>query len=158
MHDSIAQLMTQGWTVVHQSNVDFVLPKRLQERYRHLPSEVTCVLSGLKQCVAPDEQAWLLCLPDFAGESDSAFRWNEWELLSLESADGDKELVSEIRAFWDVHLPFYFSVRDGYEYAAICLAADHFGQVVSGVEPEFEDATYVSKDIMEFLECLIVDQ
>ena len=72
-------------------------------------------------CVNPDETIWLLCEGDFRQESEDSFRWNEFEIMSLQAAaeENDVEWQNDIKAFWDKHLPICLSVRDGYEYYAI---------------------------------------
>jgi hypothetical protein len=69
----------------------------------------------------------------------------------LDAARGDTGYISEIRAFWDSHFPFLFSVRSGYAYHAVCTAADRFGQVVEGYEPAFEEALPVADSFESFI-------
>jgi len=88
---------------------------------------------------------------DYEGMSGAAFRWDEWERLSLDAACDDAKFITEIRAFWDCHFPFLFSVHSGYAYHAICTAADQFGHVVEGYEPLFEEALPVADSFESFL-------
>ncbi|HPP10887.1 MAG TPA: hypothetical protein PLK41_07860 [Defluviitoga tunisiensis] len=50
-------------------------------------------------------------LRDYNGESNSAFCWNEFEKMSLSSAEDDSELINEIIEYWDKYLPIALSVR-----------------------------------------------
>ncbi len=118
MHKLIQDLKAKGWSVTTADHDLASLPVHVTERHKRIPDELLDVLSGIEECVAPDEKAWLLCRPDFEGTSEAAFKWNEFELMSLEAADDDEELKQEITAYWDCHLPVYFSVRDGYGYVA----------------------------------------
>ena len=126
----IGQLREQGWTVDEQPRELFRLPAAIAARYPRLPDSLVEFLSGLKQCADGSQTTWFLCQCDYEGTSGSAFRWDEWEHLSLDAARGDAGYISEIRAFWDSHFPFLFSVHSGYAYHAVCTAADRFGQVV----------------------------
>ena len=151
MHDSTKALVTKGWTVVARPKHRFALPSDLANRYRTLPDEVLAILSGIDCCIAPDEKAWLNCQPEFDGTSDSEFKWNEFECMSLEAAEGDKDFEREIRAFWDSHIPVYMSVRDGYSYVAVCTKGDSVGKLFEGCEPEFEVAIQIADKLTEFL-------
>lgn len=89
--------------------------------------------------ISGDATCWLLTSKDYAGEGDSAFAWNEWELQSLEGAGSDESWAEEIRAFWDRHLPVGLSLDGGYGFHAI----RDDGVIVWGNEPEFEETTEV---------------
>ncbi len=41
--------------------------------------------------------------------------------------------------------------RSGYAYHAVCTAADKFGQVVEGYEPEFEEVLPVADSFESFI-------
>lgn len=107
------------------------------------------LLDGVESAVNPEETAWLLCAGDYAAQGDGAFRWDEWERLSLESAAGDPAWEAEIRRFWDRRLPITLSVGDGYAYYAL---STEDGAVVYGREPEFEECGAVAASPAEFLE------
>src|SRR6185369_17380775 len=100
----------------------FRLPATIAARYPRLPNPLVEFLSGLARCVDSSQTTWFLCQCDYEGKSDSAFRWNEWEQLSLDAARGDGGYISAICAFWDSHFPFLFSVHSGYAYHAVCTA------------------------------------
>lgn len=58
-----------------------------------------------------DQTTWFLCIDDFNMQTNKVFQWNEWELISLESAKNDKEWKNEIKEFWNNHLPIVMSVK-----------------------------------------------
>lgn len=152
--EAIHRLRQLGWAVVERPERPFRLPPEVANRHRSLPASLTHFLSGLSSCNNDTETAWFLCEADYAGTSGAAFRWDEWERMSLEAADDDSEVADAARAFWDAHLPFVLSVRDGYAYFAIRTAADGFGRVVAGREPEFEEASEVARSFEDFLSLL----
>jgi hypothetical protein len=145
----IERLRSIGWSC-RWGREAVGLPSHVQSRYPWVPSEYKEFLSALLDCVSPAETTWILPPADFAGTSDSAFAWDEWERLSLDSADGDEGLISEIRTFWDSHIPICLSIGDGYSFYAIRVS-DQSGLVVTGREPEFEDACPVAASFTEFL-------
>lgn len=97
------------------------------------------------------ESAWFLSAVDYAGESDDAFAWNEFEMLSLESAMTDDERRA-IEAFWEEFLPIALSVAGDYEFLAISRRT---GRVVHGSEPEFEVTTPLADDLASFAEAVV---
>ena len=151
----IQQLQKQGWTVEAQAETAFLLLPVIAARYPRLPDSLVDFLSGLSLCADVTKTTWFLCQRDYDGRGDSAFRWDEWEQLSLSAANGQPELVTEIRSFWDTHFPFMFSVRSGYAYHAVCTSEDEFGKIVKGCEPEFEEVSQVAGSFDEFLSMFV---
>ena len=149
------KLKKKGWNIQVAETNEFSLPKELGERYPDIPSELKDFLSGLKKCVHPDETVWFLCQDDYWGTSNSAFKWNEWELLSLDAADGDEDFISDIKSFWDYHFPFYYSIHSGYQFIAVSLKQENYGSIVLGFEPEFEEAYEFKKDLSSFFTHLL---
>jgi hypothetical protein len=140
------RLETSGWRLIQ--NVALVeWPRQVTARYPWISSDLHKVLSELKEVVSIDETCWLLTTSDYAGNSESAFAWNEWEQQSIEAAGVNSEWTAQIVSFWDLHLPVALSVRDGYMYYA--LRKD--GSVVSGREPEFEETTLVASTYAAFI-------
>ncbi|MCL2310526.1 MAG: SMI1/KNR4 family protein [Proteobacteria bacterium] len=147
----ITELRRLGWSIEERLACPVQLPPEVSARYPRLPATLVAFLSGVVTCVNPSETTWFLCEADFYETSESAFRWNEWELISLEAADGDDHLRSSVRAFWDNHFPFLLSVADGYSYHAIDTSSEGFGRVIMGREPEFEEAKVVAESFEQFL-------
>ena len=125
------------------------LPPWITERYHSLPALWLQFIGEVRELFSPDETVWFLCAEDYDTRLDHAWRWNEWEQLSLENAEGDPDWTREIKAFWHGHLPIVLSVRNGYAYYAISMAD---GSVVYGSEPEFEECETVAGSFAEFLE------
>ncbi len=144
-------LSAHGW-IIQRSPAPLPLPEELKLRYPWLSPEVEEFATHLGEACRGDEKLWLLTSLDFRGQSGYAFAWNEWERLSIESAQDDAEWIANIRAFWDDHLPIALSVDGGYEYYA--LRSDH--TIVCGREPEFEETADFAHSFAEFLEKLVV--
>ena len=149
--EAISRLREIGWTVKEKNGHAFRLPAVIMSRYPKLPLSLVDFLSGLVICADNSKTSWFLCQSDYDGTSNSAFRWDEWEQLSLKAAYGDVKWIKETRVFWDCHFPFLFSVHSGYAFRAICITGDQFGQVVEGHEPEFEEVWFVADSFEAFL-------
>ena len=150
VHPILDRLRQAGWTVGVTERA-LALPRAVAQRYPKIPDEAAVILSQLDVCVSPDEKSWVLGASDYAGTGGAAFRWNEWEELSLDAAGEHDKWRDAIRRFWDAHFPFFMSVATGYEYAAIRVVDPGFGGVVQGREPEFEETTTVAEDLVAFL-------
>ena len=135
-----------GWEIIaEKSNVD-TLPKEITDRYA-VPKEYKQFLSQTASCIKEDT-TWFLCFNDYRPQPKGSFRWNEFEHISLDAADGDEEWTRSIKDFWDSHLPFIMSVESGYAYYAFDITD---GSVVFGEEPEFEETTTAAESFDEFL-------
>lgn len=130
-------------------NIGFVVTERLerkelssdlQNRYSELPADYQEFLQRFQTITNESDNVWFNSIEDFNGESDSGFRWNEFELMGLEALADDKESCDMIRLFWDSHIPILMSVKDGYQYLCIDLSPENYGKIYYGVEPEFEDS------------------
>ena len=125
------------------------LPEWITDRYHSLPELWLQFIGEVRELFTPDETVWFLCAEDYDTRLDHAWRWNEWEQLSLESAEGDQAWTDEITAFWDRHLPIVLSLENGYSYYAISMED---GSVVYGSEPEFEACKPVASSFEAFLQ------
>jgi len=114
------------------------LSDSIVSRYKEIPQGYLEFLKNIKQCIAPSEKTWFICENEYNNNSDVAFKWNEFELLSLEAAENDKEWRAKIISWWDKHLPIVMSVHGGYSFYAINLTGNT-GSIVQGFEPEFEE-------------------
>lgn len=88
---------------------------------------------------------------DYDQNRDGHFRWNEHELMCLDAAGGDNEEMDRIRAFWDRHFPFMFAVHSDYDYLAVDLNPEVYGQIVHGYMPEPEQTSLVARSFSEFV-------
>lgn len=146
-------LSKNGWTILRQSFYPYSLPECISSRYNNPPAEWMEFLNSICVCVNPDETVWFLCMNDFNRHGDDAFRWNEFEIISLQAAidENDAERQSAIVKFWDNHLPVCLSVAGEYEYYAIRMSD---GVIVHGSEPEFEETTDVAPSFARFMEMI----
>lgn len=146
----VAWAKQNGWEVTEKSDPHLHLSSSIASRFKELPNEYAAFLSTVAKCITPNEATWFICEDDFNTNSDTAFKWNEFELLSLEAAAGDADWRSEITAWWDNYLPIVMSVDDGYSFYAIDLTRDR-GAIVRGAEPEFEEVDKVANTFEQFL-------
>lgn len=140
-----------GWKV-QRYTTDAAIPAVITSRYGKLPEECLCFLRKTALLVTPDETGWFNCKSDFEGSSDSAFKWNELEVMSLQAAGSDESWKQRIRQFWDKHLPIFMSVKGGYSFYALDTSN---GTVEYGYEPEFEEVESVASSFLEFLELIM---
>ena len=150
--DYLKNLEAGGFIVVRRETPK-ELPAKLLKRYKNLPLDYLTFLTQFEQITNGKDTAWFNSTEDFNGESDTDFKWNDFELQSLEALEDDKEKIENIKNFWNNHIPILMSVVE-YEYLAICLDNDRYGEIVHGVEPEFEETTTVC-DSFEQLMTLI---
>lgn len=123
---------------------DIALPEEIEQRY-DAPESWLDFIKGFALCANPDFTKWFITFEDFG---EDGFRWNEFELISLEAADDDMEWRKQVADFWDKHLPVFMSVNGEYEYYAIDVDS---GQVVYGYEPEFEEPETVAESFADFI-------
>ncbi len=148
----IAYLRDIGWDIELDEMQGNGIPAVLTNRYDHIPKEWLEFVRSVKHMVSPDETTWFLGTEDFDIQGDKAFQWNEWELISLESAGNDAEWKSNIEKFWDRHLPIVMSVKGGYSYYAVSMED---GSIVQGAAPEFELCKTVAPSFAVFIENIL---
>jgi hypothetical protein len=135
----LTTLTTRGWDI-RRSSTQRPISEAVMTRYPWLPTDVVTLQESSDAVVTPDAKAWFLTSVDLAGESDSAFAWNKWELDSLAAAVNPHQQRS-IRDYWDKHYPIVMSVKSGYAYFA--LRRDDM-TIVQGEEPEYEEANVIA--------------
>lgn len=135
-------LRRAGWNIATSSGDVLNLNPAVLARYPHIPDAYLTFLRHVAECSNPAQTAWFLCASDYNadGSDDTTFRWNEWERLSFEAADGNQEEVERIRQFWNSHLPIMSSVSSDYAYLAISMSPADYGAIVHGFAPEFEES------------------
>ncbi len=151
MNDIIARAAQCGWKatlLAERKN----LPAALIDRYSCIPQEYIDFICSVEEFISADETSWLITCDGFAEENPEKWRYNEFELMSLDAAADDEEWRADIIAFWDVHLPVMLCVGGGYSYYAISLDD---GCIVHGYEPEFEEIEIVADSFAEFMEKLL---
>ncbi|MDE5777525.1 MAG: SMI1/KNR4 family protein [Lachnospiraceae bacterium] len=145
-------MIENGWNIECNEGQGEYLPETIIKRYKNIPKQWREFIGGIKCMMSSDDTTWFLCAEDFVTQSDEAFQWNEWELLSLESVEDDTKWQNEIRKFWDNHLPIVMSVKGCYSYYAIAIKD---GSIVHGSEPEFEECEIVAPSFMYFMEKIV---
>jgi hypothetical protein len=139
------------WSVIIENNSIKNLSGNILARY-NIPDEYKTFLENIKTCTNSEENIWFLCIDDYLEKSEGAFRWNEFEIISLEAANDDAELINEIKNYWNKHLPIIFNVKGEYEYYAINVENK---KIVYGYEPEFEESEIVANNFGELLDKII---
>ena len=120
------------------------------KRYPRLPADYKQFIEERGLIASPRDTAWLVTTRVIAGQADVAYAWNEWEVQSLDAANGDVDR-KRITQFWDRHFPVLMSVKNGYAYCALDLETF---QVVQGEEPEYEETTLVAGALQELFQML----
>jgi hypothetical protein len=150
-HNALEQLRLTGWNVSLKIT-ERKLPEGIKARFGWLPQDIEEFIVNLEAALSPDEKVWLLGMPDFTRSGVSAFKWNEWEQMSLAAAESNPQLITSVVRFWDSHFPIALSVKSGYAYFAI-RKMDL--SIVCGEEPEFEESSVVASSFLELLELLV---
>lgn len=120
-------------------------------RLQYLESSFFYFLNSYDVLANDTDDVWFIPLKSYSLDflNDDEFTWNEFENQSLEYADSDEE-KTKISSFWKNHLPFIYSVKDGYAYIAIILKGENKGKIVFGREPEYEDVEIISNSFKDF--------
>jgi len=146
-----------GWDVSIKKDEKYILGDAVTNRYPIIPFQYEEFLKKITHCVSPNKKFWFLCEDDYRGKSDSAFSWNEFELIALESAENDLQWQNEIKSFWDRFFPICISVNSGYAFYAIDTLVD-VGFVRYGFEPEFDVVSEKISSFERFLELIMKNQ
>ena len=136
------------WDIIlNPEKVD--LPEEIKNRY-NIPKQWYDFISMFKKCENQSATKCFLTPYDYLPHEEDykGFRWNEFEILSLEWNDNDSSIIS----YWDCHLPIVLSVDGEYSYYAINTVN---GNIVEGYEPEFEDSSVVADDFNTFIRKII---
>ncbi|WP_097007038.1 SMI1/KNR4 family protein [Lacrimispora amygdalina] len=153
-NEFISWAKDKGWDITFKSESGLELDDSIISRFNGIPQSYVEFLKIVKQCIAPSEKTWFICQDEYNNISNIAFKWNEFELLSLEVAENDNEWKKEIVSWWDKHLPIVMSVDEGYSFYAIDLN-DNIGSIVQGFEPEFEEVEKIADNIEDFFELIV---
>ncbi len=139
---------------VQKNSMDFKISQTLLKRYVNLPEEYLTFLKSFERVTNTSDTVWFISNDDFNESTKNDFKWNEFELMSLEwSEDDDEELIS-IRKFWKNHIPILISVKDVYQFWAISLTDDSYGEIVHGQEPVFEETTKVCANFNDLIDLM----
>ena len=150
-----------GWAKNNDWNVELAnekreLPKTITERYAFIPADWIDFIRSFGVCINGDDNLYFQLVEDFEELEDKAdgkaFRWNEFELISLGAAEGDEKWTADIKEFWDNYLPIVISVGGDYHYYAIGIRT---GEIFDGWAPEFEEPEIVAPNFTDFIEKII---
>ena len=109
-------------------------------------------LDYVSKAESADGSAWFLCMDDYENTNNTdGFEWNEFEKMSLASAESDEE-KEQIKKWWESHLPVAMSVKGEYTFLAIDL---NNGNIVQGYAPEFEDTEVVAENFEALIKMII---
>ncbi len=145
--DFFEELRALGWQI--QRNDKSVAWESLASgRLVNAPDELRDFISYCSICANPDDTVWFLSPSDYVDGADIAFPWNEFENQSKQYAD--KEELEKIDIFWKTHIPFLFSVKNGYSYLAYTLEGNNKGKIVCGYEPTYEEVSFIAESLDEF--------
>jgi len=150
MHILHTTLKSRGWTVRPAKDKKPLLPPWVARRYPKLPANVVAFLSSVAICHNQAENAWFLTGQDYRRRTGSAFRWNEYEHMALESAEDEPECAA-IKSFWDGHFPLMLAVHSDYDYLALRLAGKKRGSIVHGYAPEWDEPSVIAPSFATFL-------
>ncbi len=145
----ISFLKENDWKIEENDTECDVYSNAVLSAYGSLPAVFLELLRKYKSVASGDDTRLFLCVDDYSGESGLAFKWNEFELISLEAAEGDEDWTNDIRSWWKTKIPFYMSV-DG-EYSFYAIDTEDNGSILSGYEPEFEEADKVADSFEDFM-------
>lgn len=149
----INYLKENGWYITSNDSFVDVSNNDVLKHFENLSPLFIKLMANYKKIISKDETVWFLCLDDYNDSSESAFKWNEFELLSLEATAGDEQWEKEIREWWADKLPIILSVGGEYSYYAIDAGKD--GAIIYGYEPEFEEEDVVADNFEDFINKLI---
>ena len=132
------------------------LNAQFTSRYPRIPSDYFTFLNSFSLLMNHSETTWFNSISDFnETNTESDFKWNEFEIMSVAVFEGHMEQQQIIKEFWNKHLPIILSVKDTYAFFAIGVAEENFGKVYFGIEPEFEEPELVAHSFDEFISLLL---
>lgn len=138
-----------------ESHSDERLSEDFLKRYPEIPEDYRSFLESFSRLTNLSDTTWFNSIADFnSSRTENEFSWNEFEQQSLEACDGNETIRKEIIRFWDAHLPFILSVKNGYAHFSIGTSSNNWGKIYFGEEPEYEETDYIADNFSEFLEAL----
>ena len=124
-------------------------------RYPRIPSDYFTFLNSFSLLMNHSETTWFNSISDFnETNTESDFKWNEFEIMSVDAFEGDWEQQQIIKKIWDKHLPIILSVKDGYAFFALGVSKENFGKIYFGIEPEFEEVELIANSFDELINAL----
>ena len=146
----ISYLKENEWYIVDNEKKGDALKNDVIRKFNDLSPNFIKLIESYQSISSKDDTVGFLCLVNYCENTEYSFRWNEFELMSLEAAFGDEQWEREVKEWWKDKLPFVISVKNGYEYYAIDMGNN--GNIINGSEPEFEEAVVVANSFEDFLQ------
>ena len=146
MINLIQILIRNGWKYKQATNA---VPHK-EEFPGNIPAEVLKFCRSFDELSLPDDTFWFFSYMDYLGLSDSAFKWNEFELNDFEFAinDTQRALVCQ---FWRRHFPLAMSVRDDHAYIAVGIDKENAGQIFLGENSDESETELLAVDLDAFV-------
>lgn len=140
--------------IFRQSNNE-QLNDKFRLRYPILPADYEDFLHSFSFLSNTSDTTWFNSIADFnETDAESAFKWNEFELKSLEAFEGDSINQNIVLNFWNKHLPIILSVKNDYAFFAMGVSEENFGEIYYGEAPEYEEVNKVANNFSDFLEAI----
>lgn len=143
MRSLIAVLVDNGWGFTPPSES---APYEASRLPKNMPAEVIPFCRSFDVLATADETAWFLSHLDYAGRSNSAFAWNEFEVNDRDAAMNDAERAS-VTKFWGRYFPLAMCVRGHHRYLAIGVERANAGKIVLGDSSREEEASLLADDL-----------
>ncbi len=140
-----------SWIRTSPCAVDTVRLSAVLGRYALGPeAQVWSWITSFDRLIAQDERQWFLSHRDFTNaDPESAFRWDEFEQMSLDAAGEDQAWRDAIGRFWRQHLPLYVDVRSGYRTLLARIEQGECIGIYDSLEPAFEEVSLFAESIDE---------
>jgi len=157
MTDNYINILVKNEWVFESNNIPVEKNKLfglVGDKLRKTEGNLYSFINKYKLLTNKSDNVWFISIYEYLDQTnkkEGEFSWNDFEIESLEYAD-DEDEKDKIKRFWDNHLPFLFSVKNGYSYVAMVLDGVNKGKVVYGREPEYEDIEIVSNSFGDFQE------
>lgn len=140
-----------NWQVTYAQE-EQKLNEEVLKRYKSVPKQWYDFIVNFSDIMNSTDDMWFLTCENYL---EGIWGYNDFENMSLESADGDDEWTEEIKEFWDNTMPIIMSIGGDYQYFGIEIDS---GRVVHGYEAEFEYPTVVADSFEEFMEKVFKDE
>jgi hypothetical protein len=152
-NDFIKELLNFKWQFEPaKENLEVDLKNNIDGKFSKVTNDFLLFINSFTLLANEDDNAWFIPLEDYLNKDEvEGFAWNEFEMESLEYAEDDSQ-VKVIKNFWNNHLPFFMSVKNGYTYIAVVLDGESKGSIVSGNEPEYENTTKIASSLNDFFD------
>lgn len=145
---ALLALNNEGWTVTFPELATDQPPPVIAKRYLEIPKDYRLFLGMCGACFNPKNEARIFTNEVFYGVATGVRPWNACERASLDAGKPE----TEVRAFWDLHLPIGQVPNGDSAYVALVTQGETAGSVVAGHGPDFENsATVIAESFTDLL-------